>query len=183
MNEARSQPPLLIVCDAFGSCRSRPMTAPKNNSATATVFPAGAFDDRDAKRGGNIKRDVIHANTSASDDLQLGCRLQEFGGDARRAAPDDGVVLGNPSQQLFARQCRYFVDDEIGFRREQREAFRIDVVGYEHTKRHKSAGKESGRQTFHHGWKVNDPSRESAPLCMPQGDCLTAEVVPCENVP
>ena len=96
-------------------------------------------DDGDAERRRRLEGDVVHADAGASDDAQARRALEQRLGDARRAAPDERVVVADALEQLGRRQRGHLVDDERRFRGEQRDAVGVDVVGDEDSVGHGSA--------------------------------------------
>ena len=93
-------------------------------------------DDRHAEFGGDIEGDVVDTDARPSDDAQLLRGTQQLGGDAGRAAADDGVVVADATKELVLRQSGDFIDQQLRLGGEQGQAFRIDIVGDENAIRH-----------------------------------------------
>ena len=108
----------------------------------------GGVDDRHAEFGGDIERDVVDADTGTADDPQFRRGAQQLGGDSRRAAADDGVVLADAPQQFILWQRGDFINEQLGLGREQGESFRIDIVGDKNAKCHESTRKETPREAM-----------------------------------
>ena len=48
-----------------------------------------------------VEGDVVDSYTSPSHDFQPAGSLEQVGGDPSRTPADDGIVVGNPIEQLF----------------------------------------------------------------------------------
>ena len=88
-------------------------------------------DDGDAERGGRGDVDVVGADAGATDDLEATRAAKQFGGDLRRAAADDGVVVADDVEQVAPRRGRAFVDVKPVLGAEQFDALGIDFVGHQ----------------------------------------------------
>ena len=89
------------------------------------------IDDGDAQRRGHVERDVVDADTGASDHLEFRAGLQQFGRDACGAATHDGIVIADAAQQVVLGERGQFVHLQRGFRGEEVYAFLVDIVGDE----------------------------------------------------
>ena len=96
----------------------------------------GCIDDGHAKRCRRRHVHIVHADAGAPDDAKLRGGTQQVPADARRAAADDGVILGNACEQLRRRQGRHLVDLQPRFSRQQKESIRIDLVRHQHAIAH-----------------------------------------------
>ncbi len=88
-------------------------------------------DDGDAERGGLGDIDVVGADAGATDDLEATRASEQLGGDLRRAAADDGVVVADDVEQVAPGRRRAFVDVEPRLGAKQFDAVGIDFVGHQ----------------------------------------------------
>ena len=93
-------------------------------------------DDRDAEGGGGVHGYVVHAHAGAADHAEPLAGAEQRFGDARRAAPDDGVVVADAREQFRFRARRLDVHVKRRHRPEQGDAFRVDFVGDEDAEGH-----------------------------------------------
>jgi hypothetical protein len=92
----------------------------------------GRVDDHHALARAGIHVDVVHAHARTSEDAQAPRVGEELRSDGGGRAGDDGLVVGEPRQQLLARQfARDLVDLEAALA-EEGEPFGRDRVDHQH---------------------------------------------------
>ena len=136
-----------------GQRGGRQLSQQANHSAEEQLghghrIAGGGVDDRHAEFGGDVERDVIHADTGTANNPQFRRGAQQLGGDARRAAADDGIVLADAPQQFILGERGDFINEQLRLGREQGESFRIDIVGDKNAKCHESTRKKTPREAM-----------------------------------
>ena len=107
------------------------------------IPPRGIHDDNPAP-GGRIDIDVVHADTGATDDFEIGRRLDHLGGHLGFTADHQRVELANDGEQFIRLQADFdghvegaavgeFIDSSLG-----------DGVGDEDFRFGHGLGKKSG---------------------------------------
>ena len=91
----------------------------------------GRIDDRDAKPGGVIHRDIVDPDSRSAHHLQSGAGREQLGRNVGGRAPDDRVVGANAVDQLGGGQGVDNLDIKLFDFLEQFDAGRIDMVGHE----------------------------------------------------
>ena len=89
------------------------------------------IDHGDAESRRRFHVDVVDADAGPADDAQPSAAFQQLGGDLRRAPTDQRVIVPDALEQLLRRQSRNDVDRERPLFGEERDAFGVDLVGYE----------------------------------------------------
>ena len=90
----------------------------------------GRVDDRDAKLGRGVERDVVDADAGAANNFETRCRSQHLFRNFGRASSNERIVCRESRQQLSRRKSWNFVDVEFLDARKKRDALGVDLVRY-----------------------------------------------------